>query len=446
MNKQEIVDLNRRHNFFPWVVQGAFNPLPVDRGEGVRFSDVDGKSYLDFSSQLMNVGAGLGNKKIITAIQEQAARMSYIHPSYATEMKGLLSKKLAEITPGTLEKTLFTCSGAEGNENAIKFAKLYTGRTKFLARYRSFHGVTAGALSLTGDPYRLPVEPMIPGVVHIMDPYCYRCPFGWTKDTCHRECIDHVQQVIELEGADKIAALFLEGVTGSNGIIIPPDEYWPRMREICDKYGILLVDDEVMSGFGRTGEWFGIDHWGVAPDIMTLGKGISSGYVPLAGVIVSKKIAEYFDDKPLPMGLTNNAHPLGIAAGLAAVRVYEEEKLIENSKRMGEVLKAGLEELEKKHPSVGDVRCIGLFSTIELVKDKETKVPLSPQPGTPALPGDEIIAPKLMGRMKELGMHCFAKWNYIFPVPPLSINESELGEGLGTLDKILDMTDKMLQL
>lgn len=444
MDKQEIIDLNKTYNFFPWVTQGVFQPLPLDRGEGVYFYDTEGKKYLDFSSQLMNVSAGLGNKKIIAAIQEQAVRMAYIHPSYATESKGKLSKKLAELTPGNLRKTLFTCSGAEANENAIKFAKLYTGRSKFLARYRSFHGTTAGALSLTGDPYRQPVEPMIPGVVHFMDPYCYRCPFGWTKKTCHRECISHVQQVMELEGPDKIAGIILEGVTGSNGIIIPPDEYWPAVRELCDRYGILLIDDEVMSGFGRTGKWFGIDNWGVSPDIMTMGKGITSGYVPLAGVIVSSDISDFFDDKPLPMGLTNNAHPLGIAASLAAIQVYEEENLIENSRNMGHVLSDGLEELKARHPSVGDVRSIGLFSTIELVRDRESKRPLSPQPGTPKHTGDTIIAPKLMGAMKEMGMHCFAKWNYIFPVPPLSISNTQILDGISILDKVLDLTDNMI--
>ena len=287
MDTQQIIDLNHEFTFFTWSVQSQVQPLTAVRGEGVYFWDADGTRYLDFSSQLMNVNAGHGNRRIIEAVQAQVASMAYAYPGIATEVKGRLGQLLAEVTPGDLCKTLFTTGGGEANENAIKFARLYTGRHKLLARYRSFHGATAGALSLTGDPYRLPVEPLISGVVHFMDPYCYRCPFGWTRETCHRECISHVEQVVEFEGPDNIAAIVMEGVTGSNGLIIPPDDYWPRIRALCDKYGILLVSDEVMSGFGRTGKWFGVDHWGVVPDIMTMGKGITSGYVPLGAVIVS---------------------------------------------------------------------------------------------------------------------------------------------------------------
>jgi len=277
-----------------------------------------------------------------------------------------------------------------------------------------------------------------------MDPYCYRCPFGWTKETCHRECISHVEQVIEFEGPDRIAAIVLEGVTGSNGLIIPPDEYWPRMREICDRYGILLVSDEVMSGFGRTGEWFGVNHWQVEPDMITMGKGITSGYVPLGAVIVSRAIAEHFENRRLPMGLTNSGHPLGVAAGVAAIEVYKEEKLVENSRIMGVILKQGLEELMMKHPSVGDVRSIGLFSAIELVKDRETKEPLAPLPGLPSSPDDVQVAPRLATALRERRMHCFVKWNHLFPIPPLCINETELRDGLQILDEVLEIADEMV--
>jgi taurine--2-oxoglutarate transaminase len=392
----------------------------------------------------MNVNAGHGNPKIVAAVQDQVSRMAYAYPGIATEPKGRLGRLLAEITPGDLHKTLFTTGGGEANENAIKFARLYTGRHKILSRYRSFHGATAGALALTGDPYRLAVEPLIPGVVHFMDPYCYRCPFGWTLETCHRECIRHVEQVIQFEGPDKIAAIVLEGVTGSNGLIIPPDDYWPRMREICDRYGILLVSDEVMSGFGRTGRWFGVDHWGVEPDMITMGKGITSGYVPLGGVIVSQAIAAYFEDRRLPMGLTNSGHPVGVAAGVAAVEVYREEGLIENAREMGAILAEGLQVLQDKHPSVGDVRAIGLFSTIELVKDRETKEPLAPLPGLPSSPEDAQVAPRLSAALRERGMHCFVKWNHLFPIPPLCIDESQLRDGLEILDEALAIADAML--
>jgi taurine--2-oxoglutarate transaminase len=444
MNKDQIVDLCREHSFFTWSVQSQVQPLTAVKGEGVYFWDADGNRYLDFSSQLMNVNAGHGNPKIVTAIQEQAARLAYAYPGIATEPRARLGQLLAEITPGDMTKALFTTGGGEANENAIKFARLYTGRHKLLARYRSFHGATAGALALTGDPYRLAVEPLISGVVHFMDPYCYRCPFGWTLETCHRECISHVEQVIQFEGPDNLAAIVLEGVTGSNGLIIPPADYWPSIREICDRYGILLVSDEVMSGFGRTGRWFGVDHWGVEPDMITMGKGITSGYVPLGAVIVSRAIADSFQDRRLPMGLTNSGHPLAVAAGVAAVEVYREEGLVESARAMGVVLKEGLEELKARHPSVGDVRSIGLFSTIELVKDRETKEPLAPLPGLPSSPQDAQVAPRLSAALRERGMHCFVKWNHLFPIPPLSISETELRDGLHILDDVLDIADTML--
>jgi taurine--2-oxoglutarate transaminase len=438
MDGKQIVDLNREYVFFPWSVQGQVDPIPAVRSKGVFFWDADGKRYLDFSSQLMNVNIGHGNERVIAAVQEQVAKMAYAYPAIASEPRGRLGELLAEITPGDLSKTLFTLGGAEANENAIKFARLYTGRHKFIARYRSYHGATAGAMALSGDPRRLPVEPLIPGVIHVMDPYCYRCPFGWTLETCHRECIAHVEQVILFEGPENIAALVLEGVTGTSGLIIPPDDYWPRMREICDKYDILLIDDEVMSGFGRTGEWFAVDHWDVTPDMMTLAKGITSGYVPLGAVIVSKTIAEHFEDKPLPVGLTYSGHPVSTAAGIATIEVYREDELLANARAMGRLLKDGLEELMDKHPSVGDVRCIGLFAVIELVKDKETKEPLAPWNAKAHELGVMAQVPRAL---RERGMYTFSKWNWIFAIPPLSINRSELGEGLRILDEVLHLTD-----
>jgi taurine--2-oxoglutarate transaminase len=439
MTSEEIIKLNREYVFFSWATQSRVNPIPVVRSEGVYFWDADGKRYLDFSSQLMNVNIGHGNPKVIKAVQEQVAKLQYVYPGTATEPKGRLGQLLAEITPGDLHKTFFTLGGAEANENAIKFARLYTGRHKIIARYRSYHGATAGALALSGDPRRLPVEPLISGVVHVQDPFCYRCPFGWTLETCHRECIDHVEQVIKFEGPENVAAVLLEGVTGTSGIIIPPDEYWPRMREICDRYDILLMDDEVMSGFGRTGEWFGVDHWSVVPDIMTMAKGLTSGYVPLGAVTVSKSIADEFTDRPLPLGLTYSGHPVSTAAGVATIEVYKEEKLVENAKAKGILLKEGLEELKAKHTSVGDVRSIGLFAVIDLVKDKETKEPLAPWNAKPHEMG---VMAKVPGALLERGMFTFSKWNWIFVVPPLIIDETELRDGLSILDEVLDITDQ----
>jgi taurine--2-oxoglutarate transaminase len=435
---EEIVNLNREYVFFSWAVQKDVYPIPAVRSEGVYFWDADGKRYIDFSSQLMNVNIGHGNQKVIKAVQEQVAKLAFVYPGIATEAKGRLGQLLAEVTPGDLSKSFFTLGGAEALENAIKFARLYTGRHKIIARYRSYHGATSGAMALSGDPRRHPVEPLIPGVVHVLDPYCYRCPFGWTLETCHRECIDHVEEVIRYESPENVAAVVMEGVTGSSGIIIPPDDYWPRMREICDKYGILLIDDEVMSGFGRTGEWFGIDHYDVVPDIITMAKGLTSGYVPLGAVVVSQAIADHFADKALPLGLTYSGHPVGTAAGVATIEAYKEDKLIENARAMGEVLKDGLYELKDKHPCVGDVRGLGLFTILELVKDRETKEPLAPWNAKPHEMG---VMAKLPGLIRELGMFTFVRWNWIFAVPPLCVNEAELREGLDIIDKVLDVAD-----
>src|SRR5512143_2596020 len=360
LTSKEIVSLNKEFTFYSWSNQGQVNPIPVTRAEVVYFYDADGKRYLDFASQLVNTNVGHQNPRIVKAIQDQAASLTFVSPGMATEPRGLLGRKLAEITPGDLKKTFFTLGGAEANENAIKIARFYTGRSKVLARYRSYHGATHGAIALTGDYRRLPVEPAMPGAVHFLDPYCYRCPFGWTIQTCHRECIKHVEEVIGYEGPDRVAAIIMEGVTGSNGLIVPPDDYWPRIREICNKYGILLISDEVMSGWGRTGKWFAVDNWNVVPDIITTAKGITSGYVPLGAVIVSEKIARYFDDKYLYAGLTYNGHALACAAALATIEAYEDEGVFANATRVGTHLSERFEELKKKHRSIGDARYIGL--------------------------------------------------------------------------------------
>lgn len=408
------------------------NPIPMTRAEGIYFWDADGKRFFDFSSQLMNLNIGHQHPKVVKAIQDQAATLAYAHPSMATEPRGLLGQKIAEVTPGNLKKTFFCLGGAEANENAIKMARFYTGRNKILARYRSYHGATHGAIALTGDYRRLPVEPAMPGVVHFLDPFCYRCPFGWTKETCHRECIQHVEEVISYEGADKIAAIIMEGVTGSNGLIVPPDDYWPRLRQICDKYGILLISDEVMSGWGRTGKWFAVDNWNVTPDIITTAKGLTAGYVPLGAVIVTDKIAEYFEDKMLWCGLTYSGHPLACAAGVATLEVYEEDGLIENAAKVGRHLGVRLEAIKAMHPSVGDVRYIGLFSALEIVKNQKTKEPIDPLTETQKV-------------LRAEGLFTFNFHNVLFVVPPLCITEVQLDEGLAIIEKALtETTDKMV--
>ncbi len=438
LSAQEIVRLNREYTFFSWSVQSAVNPIAAVRGEGVYFWDADGKRYLDFSSQLMNLNIGHQHPRVVRAIQEQAAQLCFVQPALATEPRGRMGELLAQFAPGNLKKTFFCLGGAEANENAIKIARAYTGRHKIIARYRSYHGATHGAMALTGDQRRWPAEPAIPGVVHVFDPYCYRCHFGWTRETCHRECITHVEDVIRFEGAQNIAAIFLEGVTGSNGLLVPPDDYWPRMREMCDKYGILLVSDEVMSGFGRTGKWFAVDHWGVVPDIITCAKGLTSGYVPLGAVIVSEPIAQFFEDRMFWCGLTYSGHPLACAAAIATLQVYQEDGLIENAATLGQVLGQRLEEIKARHAVVGDVRYIGLFSVIELVKDRATKEPLAPWGGKSA----EMN--RIGAFLRENGLFTFINGHLLFVVPPLCINRAQLDEGLDIIERALsDIAGRM---
>jgi taurine--2-oxoglutarate transaminase len=441
MTNEEIIQLNREYTFFSWAAQGTVNPIPVARADGVYIWDADGKRYLDFSAQLMNVNIGHSHPKVIQAIKDQADRLLYAAPAFATQPRGELGRLLAEITPGDLKKAFFTLGGADAIENAIKIARLFTGRQKIVTRYRSYHGGTYGAATAGGDPRRLAVEPGIPGIVRVFDPYCYRCDFGQVPETCHRECISHVEQVIRFEGPENIAALLIEGVTGTSGIIVPPDDYWPRVREMCDRYGILLIADEVMSGFGRTGQWFGVDNWGVVPDMMVMAKGITSGYLPLGAVVVSKRVAEYFDDHTFWGGLTYSGHPMSCAAGIATIQVYQEDGLLENTRQMGSVMAQGLADLQSRHPTVGDVRGIGLFWVLELVKDRETREPLAPWNAKASELGP---MPAVARHIRERGLYTFVKWNWIFVVPPLCINADQIAEGLAVIDGALDIADASL--
>ncbi len=435
LSSQEIVALSKEYTFFSWSVQGQVNPIPVAKAEGVYFWDTDGKRYLDFSSQLMNTNIGHQHPKVIKAIQDQAAELCFVHPGNTTEIRARLGKKLSQVTPGNLKKTFFALGGAEANENAIKIARFYTGRHKILAQYRSYHGATHGAIALTGDYRRLAVEPTMPGGVHFLNPHCYRCPFGQTAGTCQMQCVSHLDEVIQYGGPDKIAAIIMEGVVGSNGIIVPPDGYWQSVRQICDKYGILLISDEVMSGWGRTGQWFAVDNWQVVPDIISTAKGITSGYVPLGAVIVNEKIAQFFEDKYLYAGLTYNGHALALAAAMATIEVYEEENLLEKARTLGVYLREKLEALKAAHPSVGDVRSIGLFSTLELVKDRQSKA---------------VMPAGVMGQvgkfLRENGLFTFIMANnmgsMVFVVPPLTITQEQLDEGLAIVDKALLIADE----
>jgi taurine--2-oxoglutarate transaminase len=420
---QEIIQINRDHVFFSWSVQKSIAPIPVVGGEGIYFWDAEGRRYMDFSSQLMNLNIGYQHPKVVAAIQEQAATLCAANPSNATEPKGELGRMLCEIAPGNLNKVLFTLGGADANENAIKFARAYTGRNKIIVRYRSYHGATFGALTLTGDWRRQPFEPGIPGIVRAFDPYCYRCTFGQEPDTCAKQCLTHIEEIIQYEGPDRVAAVFLEGITGTNGILVPPEDYWPRLRQMTRKYGILLISDEVMSGFGRTGEWFSVDHWNVVPDIITFAKGVTAGYLPLGGVLVSQEIADYFDDKMLAMGLTYCGHPMSTAAGVATIKVYQEEGLLENSRRLGNILAQELDWLQEKYDIVGEVRHIGLFSCLELVKDRQTRQPV-----------DLATMNAIKGKLISENLSTFLPGNLIFVCPPLVIKEAELREGLEIIE------------
>ncbi len=438
LSTEEIIRLCREYTLFDWSMQSGVNPIVVDRAEGVYFWDTDGKRYMDFNSQLMNVNIGHNNRKVIQAIKDQLDKLVYVSPYHATDVRGLLGRLLAEVTPGSLKKSFFTVGGAEANENAVKIARFFTGKHKILARYRSFHGSTGAAISLTGEPRRWPAEPGAPGIVHFLDPYCYRCPFGQRPETCRLECARHLEEVIMYEGPQNIAAVFMETVTGTNGIIIPPGDYLQQVRSICDKNNILLICDEVMSGFGRCGEWFAVNRWEVTPDIMTCAKGLTSGYVPLGAVILTEKVARYFEDHPLYAGLTYSSHALGCATAIATIKTYREDGLIENAREMGKILGKGLERLKAKHPSIGDVRYIGLFSIIELIKNHETKEPLAPFNAKPQEMG---AMGSLEHFLRENGFYTMVRWNNVHLNPPLCITEEQILEGLKIVDKGLEITD-----
>ena len=368
---QQVVEEAKRYVLHSWSVQSAVNPIPVAGGEGRYFWDYDGKRYLDFASQLVNVSIGHQHPKLVAAIKEQADKLCTIGPPMATEPRSTLARLVAEVTPGDLSMTFFTNGGAEANENAIRLARWYTGRHKIIARYRSYHGATAGSLTLTGDPRRWPSEPGIPGVVRMFDPYTYRCPAGHPDPCPVCTGAPHLEEILQYEGAHTVAAVILETVTGTNGIIVPPDGYLQSIREVCDRHGILLIADEVMAGFGRTGKWFGVDNWDVVPDILTMAKGINSGYVPLGAMTVREPIAAWLQDKYFAGGLTYSGHPLACAVGVASIEAFREEGIVEHAAEMGPQFKAALDGLAAKHPSVGEVRGIGCFWGLELVKSRD---------------------------------------------------------------------------
>ncbi len=436
----EVAAGDRAHVFHSWSAQHLINPLPLAGGAGCEFWDHEGNRWLDFSSGLVNLNLGHQHPRIIEAIVEQAQRLSTVAPTFANQTRNQAAALITAHAAEGLEHVFFTNGGAEATENAIRMARIHTGRHKVLAAYRSYHGSTHGAIALTGEPRRWGSEPSIPGVVHFMGPYLYRSSFGATSlDEEGERALAHLAEVVQYEGADQVAAIILETVVGSNGVLVPPDAYLPGVRELCDEHGILLILDEVMVGFGRTGRWFAADHWGVAPDLLCFAKGVNSGYVPLGGVVMTTSVAETFGDRAFPGGLTYSGHPLGCAAAVGAIRAMEDDDVVEHAARIGaDVLGPGLREVASRHVSVGEVRGLGCFFAVELVRDPETREALVPfnAAGDAAKPMVEVVA-----ACKRGGLWPLPVGNRIHMAPPLIVSEDEVRRALSTLDDALGVAD-----
>lgn len=440
-NPQMVVEDSLRHTIFSWSKQKGINPLNIEKAKGVYLYDRSGKRFLDFSSQLMNVNIGHGDQRVTEAVMQQMQEVSYVHPGMTTAARAELGKKLAEVAPGSLSRTFFTNGGTEAVEHAIKLARMYTGRHKIITLYQSYHGATYGALSAGGDPRGNPHDSQgVPNIIHVENPYFYRCPWNSkTPEECTENAIAHLERVVKYEGPSNIAAILMEGESGSSGCIKYPPGYWKKVSEIAARYGILTICDEVMSGFCRTGKWFGIDHHGVVPDMMTMAKGITSGYVPLGGLIVKEEIISVFDDKPLPLGLTYSGHAVACAAANAVLDIYHEEKLVDNAAAMGAYMEKRVAEMAEIHPSIGDFRNTGLLGCIELVKNRKTKEPMAPWN---AAPHEMEIMNKVAAKISELGMFTFVRWNWIFTAPPLIVTKDQIDEGLDIISQALKIADE----
>lgn len=435
---EAIIQNNQDYTLFSWSKQKGTNPIAVKHAEGVYLYDYDGKRYIDFSSGLMNVNIGHGNQRITAAVVKQMQEVSYVTPSCITKVRGELGKKLAEICPSDLNKAFFTLCGASSIDNAIKLARLYTGRHKILSRYQSYHGASIGTISASGDPRRIPVDAQqAPNFIHFDLPYAYRYEHG--AENLLKDSIAQLERLITYEGPNNIAAILLEGQSGSSGCFLYPDGYLKSVRDICNKHGILLIIDEVMSGFGRTGKWFGFQHHDIVPDMIAMAKGLTCGYLPFGCLMVSDKIAAKYDDAVLPLGLTYSAHPVSCAAALETLKIYEEDNLIENAVAMGKYIDSKIEELKKKHPSIGDWRNTGLLGCIELVKNKKTKEPMAP---FNAKPEEMVVMNKVAAKIKELGMYTFVRWSYIFIAPPLIVTKEQIDEGLDIISKAISIADE----
>jgi taurine---2-oxoglutarate transaminase len=438
---ETIRRLDRAHVFHSWSAQALIDPTPIARAEGSCFWDAEGKRYLDFSSQLVNVNLGYQHPVVIEAIREQAGRLVTVAPSFANDTRAEAARLIADVAPDGLDRVFFTNGGADANENAVRMARLHTGRGKVLTTYRSYHGATSGAIAMTGDPRRWASEPAMPGVVHFWGPYPYRSAFHAADEAEEgARALAHLRDTIMVEGPGTIAAILLETVVGTNGILVPPDGYLAGVREICDEHGILLIADEVMAGFARCGEWFAVDRWGVTPDLITFAKGVNSGYVPLGGVLISDPIAATFDERPFPGGLTYSGHPLACASAVASINVMHEEKVIDYARSLGEdVIGPELRALAERHPSIGEVRGLGVFWALEMVRSRETREPLVPfnAAGASAAPMAELTA-----ACKQRGLWPFVHFNRLHVVPPCTTSADEIREGVAILDEALAVADR----
>lgn len=440
MKGEEIKRISKQYNLQSWSKQSAINPIPVEKGKGIYFWDYDGRRYTDMSSQLVNMNLGFGNKAIGEAIKKQVDQFCFASPAYGVESRAKLAQKIISLMPDNMGKVFFTNAGADANENAVKMARMFTGRKKIFSRYRSYHGSSFGAGNLTGEPRRFPLEPGVPGFVKFFDPYIYREAIRFeSEEAATAYYLAKLEEQMQYENPADVAAVVMETITGSNGVIIPPRGYLPGVRALCDKYGILMICDEVMTGWCRTGKMFAFEHFGVKPDIVTFAKGVTCGYVPLGGVAVSKAIASYFDDNLLSCGLTYSGHPLACAAGVACVNYYEEAKILDNVAKVGKVLGEKLEAIRAAHPCVGDVRYIGLFSAVELVKNRETREALVPYGKDP-----EGVMKRIVGMLAQRGFMTYSHENMILVAPPLIITEEQLTEELAKLDEVLAEVDRTI--
>ncbi|MBN1944342.1 MAG: aminotransferase class III-fold pyridoxal phosphate-dependent enzyme [Bradymonadales bacterium] len=440
MRTEELKKLDRQHVIYSWRSQGGVDPIMIDRADGIYMYDTDGRRFIDFCAGLLCVNIGHGNQHVLQAMRQQMEKLTYVGPAFGTEVKARLAAMISEVTPGDLDYIFFTNAGAEAVENAIKSARLYTGRHKIYSAWRSYHGATNGAMTISGDPRRWAVEPGMPGAVKFFGPYCYHCPLGYeSQETCGLACLEQLKTQVMLDNPKSIAAIIMEPIVGTNGIIVPPKAFMQGVRQLCDENGILFISDEVMAGWGRSGYWFGIQHHGVVPDIITAAKGLTSGYVPLGMMAWNRKLWDYFQEHPFVGGLTYTGHALGCAAGIANIEVYRQHNLIEKSAHDGEYLLGKLVELRDRHPSVGDVRAQGLWACIELTSNKETRAPLA---------GfyDSIrnVSAELNRRLLAGGLYLFAKWDLMFISPPLIITREQIDESVAIIDRALEYTDSLI--